>query len=53
MQKLYFSDVPKETWEESNYFSYIIVPKRWWSIKEWKLAIKFSKEVQLYFMKVN
>lgn len=50
-QRVYFSDVSTEQWFEAPSLKYIIIPNKWWSIKSWKIAIDFSKSIQLYFMK--
>lgn len=53
MNRVYFSDVKKnETWEEAETLTYIIIPRKWWSIKQWSFANNFSKSVKIFFMKV-
>ena len=49
--KVYFSDVKKETWREVESMRYVIIPRRWWSIKDWLLARDLQKNIQVYFMK--
>jgi hypothetical protein len=52
MNKVYFSDIKNETWyDESGSLTYIFIPKKWWSIQAWVVAHRFSKEVQIFFMK--
>lgn len=52
MNKVYWSDIKNETWNDSSdSMIYMLIPKKWWSIKAWKMAIDFSNEVQVYFMK--
>ena len=52
MGKLYFSDIKNETWYDAgNSMRYILVPTRWWSIKEWLLCKEFERSIQLFFMK--
>ncbi len=53
MDRVYFSDIKNETWQEADSIRYVLIPRRWWSIKQWLLAIDFSKNVQLFFMKKN
>ena len=50
--KVYWSDVGNETWDDSSdVMTYVFIPKKWWSLKQWKIAREFQKELQLYFMK--
>lgn len=52
MNKFYWSDIKNETWHnESDTLTYLLVPKKWWSIKHWEIAIDFSKNIQIFFMR--
>lgn len=52
MSKVYWANIKNETWhDESDSMTYIFIPKKWWSIKAWKIAIDFGREVQIFFMK--
>jgi len=42
MSRFYWSSEPIiGTWKTSGCFNYFLIPEKWWSIKEWKLAFSF------------
>lgn len=52
MKKVFFADIKREQWhDESETLTYILVPKKWWSIKHWKFSIDLGKDIQLFFMR--
>lgn len=43
-EKFYFSNVVSEDWSvDNNQMNMILIPKRWWSITDWKLSRRFMK----------
>lgn len=53
MNKVYFSSRDwTNDWscKDSGHLKIIVLPTRWWSIKEWKLAIDFNKSFESYFV---
>jgi hypothetical protein len=52
-QKLYFSDFPKDNiWECGDVAYLFYVPKKWWSIKQWKLVNGFKKNISAILMNI-
>jgi len=51
-ERLYFSNVQdSEQWMTPNYGFIIIIPRRWWSIKDWGFLNDFIRHHQIYFHK--
>ena len=51
--RFYFSNIPDEnSWSsnDNNEMRMILLPKKWWSIKEWKLAKDLMKELRITSM---
>ena len=47
---IYFSNQtdPAQWWtEEKNYLWVVLIPRRWWSVQAWKLAIGFRRYIRL------
>jgi hypothetical protein len=55
MNKVYFSNIENPNcWENSDLEGVLkvwIIPKKWWSIKAWKIALDFSKSFSVEFLK--
>lgn len=50
-EKFYFSNHKSDDWStDNNQMKMILVPKKWWSIKDWKLAKKFMKGLHIISM---
>lgn len=53
-QKVYFSKIGDlDTWidaNDSNIFYIVLIPKKWWRIKDWKLAIDFQHNFRSGFI---
>ena len=50
-EKIYFSNCVSEDWSDScNTMKMILIPKKWWSIKEWNLAKSFMKSFHIIGM---
>ena len=45
MNKVWFSNV-EDSWDspESGKLKVIIIPKKWWSLRSWKIAFEFSRD---------
>lgn len=45
--KVYWSEQPdpKKWFGSGDYLTFFLVPRRWWSIKEWKLANSLRAEM--------
>ena len=54
MNKVYFSNKENDNaWLKDNrsgHFKIIVLPTKWWSIAEWKLAIDFNKSFESGFI---
>lgn len=57
MSKIYFSEIPDAgDWikeNDSGIMNIILIPKRWWSIKDWKIALDFRKNFVAGFITKN
>lgn len=56
MNMVYFSNIEdKDSWmgsgDSGGILKVWVVPKKWWSIKEWKIAREFSKDFGVSFLK--
>lgn len=53
-EKIYWSNAPEDVWNTTGKtLTFWVCPEKWWSIKDWKLALEFRKNFQLYFMKTS
>ncbi len=53
MDKLYWSEAwASESWNESQWMTFFLIPNKWWSISEWKLAFEFRAEALKKIMAV-
>ena len=52
-QKTHHSDIPdKFIWNEANrHWKIIAIPRKWWSITEWKFGISFLKSLETFMMR--
>jgi hypothetical protein len=48
--RVYFSYIEPEWAGEAERLTYWVCPRRWWSIKDWKLALDFRKNMNLGFI---
>ena len=49
--KIYLSSIEPPEWsKELDYFTYWVCPRKWWSIKDWRLALEFRKSVRLFYL---
>lgn len=47
--KVYFSHIPDDSWCVGEYATIIAIPRKWWSIKEWRFMNEFLRTHQIYF----
>ena len=48
--KVYWSTEAKDTWEDSDYMTFFLVHRKWWSLKAWKFAMEFRSELLFRIM---
>lgn len=52
--KVYFSNIDDDWMKPSgDWANLIAIPRRWWSIKDWKFINDFLKHHQIYFARRN
>jgi len=50
MSRVYLSSIEPEWATEAEHMTYWVCPRRWWSIKDWKIALDLRKHISLVFM---
>lgn len=55
MNKVYFSDKENPvSWDlpsDTGILNVWIIPRKWWSLNAWKLALDFKRSFNCYFLK--